>query len=104
MSHAQHARKHAKRRATSRFGAKVNRHDMRQMVSDIQAGRTTPIWAQSNSRAWHLVRLDGVPAVAVYGKTTKTIHTFLTPGQARNTLQAERQADALARLEAACAF
>lgn len=103
MTHAQHARKHAKRRATSRFGASVNRHDMRQFVADIQSGRTVPIWAQSNSRAWHLVRLNGAPAIAVYGKNTKTIHTFLTVAQARKTLRAERQTDALARLEAACA-
>jgi len=65
----------------------------------------TPIWKESNSRTWFLVTLVGEDsveqAVAIYGRKTKTIHTFLTVHQAKRTLDehcASRLLDALVDL------
>ena len=84
--HVHVARRHAKRRAFSRYGTRVNRHELRELIQTIQQGRSTFLWRESLTRTWHLVNLKGQPAVVVYGNHTHTIHTFLTPKQAQRTL------------------
>lgn len=97
----QAARRHAKARASARLGVVLNSEALRALVADIQAGRSTHLWAQSRDRQWHLVTVGGNKAVAVYGKGNKTVHTFLTLEQARETLGIHGQAEALVLLEAA---
>lgn len=96
----QAARRHAKARASSRLGVVLNSEALRALVADIQQGRTLHVWSESLDRRWHLVRLDGAPCVAVYGKKNQTIHTFLTVEQACSTLERHAQRGALERLRA----
>jgi hypothetical protein len=77
-AHAHNARKHAKRRAVSRFGARLNRHHLRELVETIRQGRARFLWRQSRTRCWFLVQVNGKPAVAVYSSQSGVIHTFLT--------------------------
>jgi hypothetical protein len=97
----QAARRHAKARASARLGVVLNSEALRSIVADIQAGRSTHLWAQSRDRQWHLVAVGDSKAVAVYGKGNKTVHTFLTLQQARETLAEHSVASALKLLEAA---
>lgn len=96
----QAARRHAKARASARLGVVLNSEGLRALVADIQQGRTLHVWSESLDRRWHLVRLDGTPCVAVYGKKNQTIHTFLTVEQACFTLERHAQRGALDRLKA----
>lgn len=97
----QAARRHAKARASARLGVVLNSKALGAIVADIQAGRSTHLWAQSRDRQWHLVIVGGAKAVAVYGKSNKTVHTFLTLEQARETLGKLGVQSALMLLEAA---
>lgn len=96
----QAARRHAKARASARLGVVLNSDDLRGLVADIHQGRTIHVWSESLDRRWHLVRLNGTPCVAVYGKKNQTIHTFLTVEQACTTLARHGEGGALERLKA----
>jgi hypothetical protein len=95
----QAARRHAKARASARFGVVLNSDALRVLVADIQNGRTTHIWSESLDRRWHLVTISGKRAIAVYGKKNQCIHTFLTLEQARETLERTGERGALEQLQ-----
>jgi hypothetical protein len=81
----QAARRHAKARASARFGVVLNSDALRVLVADIQNGRTTHI--------------SGKRAIAVYGKKNQCIHTFLSLEQARETLERTGERGALEQLQ-----
>lgn len=99
--HRADARRHAKARASARLGIVLNRDDLNGIVQAIQSGSTIPLWSQSLTRAWHLVKVRDVPCVVIYGKALKAVHTFLTLDMARETLAKNGQVAALKKLEAA---
>lgn len=95
----QAARRHSKARASARLRLVLNRDDLAQVVADIQGGRSTHLWTQSLTRAWHLVAVKGQQVVAIYGKHIKAVHTFYTVEMAREALSKFGAVDALNRLE-----
>lgn len=70
-------RAHAKRRAKQRYGLTLNRHELRQVVLQIQEGRAKQIEKQGNGKFVFEVTYEGMVIPVVYDKTTKNVVTFL---------------------------
>lgn len=70
-------RAHAKRRALERYGLEINRHQMREIVKQIQSGKAKHLLTQSNRTSVKLVSFNNTELIAVYDKLRKNIVTFL---------------------------
>lgn len=81
--HADNARKHARQRASERFGMALTSAEYADLVDECRSGRAGVLLQQSQTRTWHLVYLRGTPAVAVLSSTTKNILTFMSLQQAQ---------------------
>lgn len=81
--HADNARKHARARASERFGVALSSVEYANLVDECRSGRAGVLLQQSQTRTWHLVYLRGTPAVAVLSSTTGNILTFMTLQQAQ---------------------
>lgn len=71
--------KHAKKRAEERFGLKLNKTDIRQIVSCIQEKRDSVTFVKTISNrisVWRVALNDAI-ALALYDKKRKNIVTFL---------------------------
>ena len=68
---------HAKRRLEERFGLTINRHQMRELVQQIHAGRAEHLETQSNRISIKVVSFQGKKFAVVYDGKRKTIVTFL---------------------------
>lgn len=74
---AQSERVHAKKRAEERFGVTLNRHDIRDIVYQIQNHSAIFVEKQSQRVSVFVVNLKGIQAFAVYDRVRQTIITFL---------------------------
>ena len=77
MSKAKSYRRHAKKRLLERYGLKVNRNILRQIVGKIQKNKVEVIGKSSNSRTLFYVWIDNVKIKVVYDKKRKEIVTAL---------------------------
>lgn len=68
---------HARRRALERYELDLNRHDLREVVESIQAGKATFVRRQSLRVSIWEVTVKGQACRVVYDKLRKTIVTFL---------------------------
>lgn len=70
-------RAHAKRRAEQRYGIRMNRDVLRQLIAQIQAGKARVLERQSLRVSVLELCIDGNPVPLVYDYKRKTIVTFL---------------------------
>lgn len=87
-------RAHAKKRLAQRFDLQINRFQIRDLVAQIQQGKTRLLEKQSNRISVQLVIYSERKLAVVYDKERKTIVTFL-PDQYlidRNIIQGEANA------------
>ena len=68
---------HAKRRLEERFGLTINRHQMRELVQQIHAGRAEHLETQSNRISIKAIMLNDRKIAVVYDCSRQTIVTFL---------------------------
>jgi hypothetical protein len=73
---------HMKRRTLERFGMALNRRDLDEMTSMIQAGRSEFIDRRSNRTARHRVEFNGVSMDVIYDNARKTVVTALFADEA----------------------
>lgn len=69
--------RHARFRATQRYGLDMSRHKLAELVRRIQAGDVISAERQSHSRTWVTMEVDGQVVRLVYHRRTKQIATFL---------------------------
>lgn len=79
-SKAKSQRKHAKRRALSRYGLALSRHHLDAIVLQIQSGKAKFVERQSNRVTLWEVSYEGHILPVVYDKIRKTCVTFLPTG------------------------
>lgn len=72
-------RVHAKYRAQQRYGLNLNRHDLRRLVEQIQAGNAKVIKRSSLRVSVLELAVDGIAIQVVYDYKRKNIVTFLPP-------------------------
>ena len=77
MNKTQCQRIHAKRRAYERFDLELNRHQLRDLVQQIQNGKAEHIESQTNRVSIKRVTFEGKKYTVAYDKTRQTIITFL---------------------------
>ena len=77
MNKLQSERIHAKHRAKERFGLDLNRHDLRELVKQIQNGKAEHIETQSNRVSIKRVKFEDKFYTVAYDKNRQTIITFL---------------------------
>ena len=71
-------RRHAKRRASERYGIHLNKYLRREIIAIIQAGESVWKRRSSRTRSIHIVEKDGLGWFAVvYSHTLKDIVTVL---------------------------
>ena len=73
-------RAHARQRAEQRFGVALTNSQLQAMARQIMDGKSAPVPAANRSLAvrCHVVRLPGLPEMAVlYDKTRKIVVTVL---------------------------
>lgn len=70
---------HAKYRAQQRYGLSLNRHDLRRLVDQIQAGNAQVIKRSSLRVSVLELAIDGLVFRVVYDHKRKNIVTFLPP-------------------------
>ena len=83
MNKTHSERIHAKRRAKERFGLELNRHQLRELVKQIQSGKAEHLETQSNRVSIKRVKFEGSFYTVAYDKNRQTIITFL-PEEERN--------------------
>lgn len=76
MNKAQSQRVHAKRRLDERYGMEINRHQIRDLVAQIQSGKAEHVETQTNRLSIKTVCFNGVKIPVAYDKQRKTIVTF----------------------------
>lgn len=69
--------KHAKRRATERFGLTLNRHELRDIAKFIQSGKAEFFDRQSNNVTRWIVKIQGIEVAVVYDKLRKSVRTIM---------------------------
>lgn len=77
MNKTHSERIHAKRRAQERFGLELNRHQLRELVKQIQSGKAEHVETQSNRVSIKRVKFEGSFYTVAYDKNRQTIITFL---------------------------
>ena len=82
---AQTQRRHAQRRAYERHGLQLTRHDLNEIVRQIQAGKAHFVERQSHRVSLFDIDIDGRSARVVYDKQRKTIVSFL-PAETESSL------------------
>ena len=68
---------HAKKRASERYGLKINREIIKQCIQMIQNGEAKFLCKSSNTRTLFELTLEGKRVKVVYDKVRKNIATFL---------------------------
>ncbi len=77
MSKKSCQRIHAKRRLEERFGLTINRHQLRDLVLQIQSGKAEHLETQSNRISIKAVTVNGQKIAVVYDRNRQNIVTFL---------------------------
>ena len=85
LSKKQCQQHHAKKRALERYGLNLITKDLRQLVLDIQNGKSKLIEQQSLRVSIREVEFNGEQVFVVYDSKRKSIVTFL-PYENENTL------------------
>jgi hypothetical protein len=75
--------KHAIRRLGERHQAHLSADEYWELVRQIASGAAPLLYAQTRTRAWHVVQVEGRGVIAVYDRVHRRINTFLEPSALR---------------------
>ena len=70
--------RHARNRLGERYGLSISTDEYWALVSAVQTGGgETRFYRPTSREAWHLVRIEGQPVIALYDHMSRHIRTFL---------------------------